>query len=110
MLWGQLLAHDLSLSVGTQGRDDSPIDCCPFDQTELHPQCFPIYYNPKLATRDDNHREGVQCTQNSEFSNSSEACSECMNFVRSAVAPGCRLGARSQMNGNTAFLDGSEIY
>lgn len=66
------------------------IQCCPIER-DSHPQCFPILVPP-----DDPF-----------YSNWEESC---LNFVRTAVCPRCRLGPREQMNQITSFVDGSQVY
>lgn len=66
------------------------IQCCPIER-DSHPQCFPILVPP-----DDPF-----------YSNWEESC---LNFVRTAICPRCRLGPREQMNQITSFVDGSQVY
>lgn len=66
------------------------IQCCPFGSNH-HPQCFPI----PIPDGD------------SFYSKYEESC---MNFVRTAKCPQCKLGPRQQMNQITAYIDGSHIY
>ncbi|CAL1292769.1 unnamed protein product, partial [Larinioides sclopetarius] len=74
MFFGQLLDHDISQSPTSTTVDNQAIQCCP-PSNNSHPQCAPI-----------------SITQNDYFY--SQFGTTCMNFVRSAVCPTCRLGPR----------------
>ncbi|GAB0100154.1 Chorion peroxidase [Sergentomyia squamirostris] len=97
MQFGQFLAHDVTQTASITNRDGSPISCCAGDGTRPLPPaqssfaCLPIPISP-----DD------------EFY--SQFNQRCMNFVRSAIAPNCRLGAARQIDRVTHYLDGSPIY
>ncbi|GFR06906.1 chorion peroxidase [Trichonephila clavata] len=90
MFFGQLLDHDLTQAPISTTVDNEAIECCPPSQNS-HPQCAPII----IRSNDPFY---------SQFGTT------CMNFVRSAVCPTCRLGPRQQMNQITAFIDASFVY
>lgn len=93
-VWGQFLDHDITATALSQTSNGSPISCCDdhgFFRKDPHPECFPVH----LDSHDPFYRDyNVSC----------------MEFVRSAPAPTCRLGTREQLNQATSFLDGSVIY
>lgn len=66
------------------------IQCCPFGSNH-HPQCLPI----RIPDGDPFYSKYQE---------------NCMNFVRTAKCPQCKLGPRQQMNQITAYIDGSMIY
>lgn len=78
------------LNIHNSTESGQMIQCCPIER-DSHPQCFPILVPP-----DDPF-----------YSNWEESC---LNFVRTAVCPRCRLGPREQMNQITSFVDGSQVY
>ncbi|KAK7069012.1 hypothetical protein SK128_018576, partial [Halocaridina rubra] len=80
-VWGQYLAHDLSKPLVGEGVRGEKLKCC--GVSNAHPECFPI-------------EDGGQCWE----------------YARTAAATttDCALGVREQLNGATAFLDGSAIY
>lgn len=97
MQWGQFLAHDVTRTAITRTMSGAGIICCgeEFQRNPrlLHPSCLPIEIpddDPFFA----------------------KMGSSCMTFVRSAPAPSpsCTVGAREQLNQDTAYLDGSVIY
>ncbi len=96
--WGQFLDHDITHTPVVKGTSESGIKCCGddgniIDQTDRHPECFPILLpvNDRLYGR-FRHR--------------------CMEFVRSTPAPrtDCNFGPREQVNQVTAWIDGSNVY
>ena len=69
--WGQFLDHDLTATATNKAPESTAIPCC--EQSEVHPECFPI----TIPENDKFYRDkGVQC----------------MDFVRSAAAPQCKIG------------------
>ncbi|CAG0883375.1 unnamed protein product [Darwinula stevensoni] len=95
VLWGQFLDHDITGAALTVGKNGSGITCCSpevrNDSSLRHPACFPI-----------------QVLQDDTFYVQNNV--SCLEFVRNAPAPSCRLGPRQQFNQQTAFIDGSMIY
>lgn len=93
-VWGQFLDHDITATALSQSFNGKAISCCDENgqiKTQLHPECFPV----KLEPFDPYYQEyNVSC----------------MEFVRSAPAPTCRLGPREQLNQASAYIDGSMIY
>jgi len=100
MTWGQIVDHDITITGTEQGPGRTTIDCCPANNTVLHPQCLPIY------SRASPHFEWPKY----KVAPASATGPPCVSFVRSAPAPSCHFGARNHINENTAFLDGSMIY
>ncbi|XP_055952571.1 chorion peroxidase-like isoform X1 [Argiope bruennichi] len=90
MFFGQLLDHDITQAPISTTVDNQAIQCCP-PANNTHPQCAPIIIPP-----------------NDYFY--SQFGTTCMNFVRSAICPTCRLGPRQQINQITAFIDASFVY
>nr|XP_031825686.1 uncharacterized protein LOC116423983 isoform X1 [Nomia melanderi]XP_031825687.1 uncharacterized protein LOC116423983 isoform X1 [Nomia melanderi]XP_031825688.1 uncharacterized protein LOC116423983 isoform X1 [Nomia melanderi]XP_031825689.1 uncharacterized protein LOC116423983 isoform X1 [Nomia melanderi]XP_031825690.1 uncharacterized protein LOC116423983 isoform X1 [Nomia melanderi] len=88
-VYGQFLDHDITATAISQGVNGSSISCCP--PSVGHPECFPV----PVASGDP------------VFDVTSRTC---MEFVRSAPAPQCKLGPRQQLNQVTAFIDGSAVY
>ncbi|XP_043266325.1 uncharacterized protein LOC122405538 [Colletes gigas] len=88
-VFGQFLDHDITATAISQGINGSSISCCP--PSVGHPECFPV----PVAAGDPVF---------------DVAGRTCMEFVRSAAAPQCKLGPRQQLNQVTAFIDGSAIY
>ncbi|XP_076376734.1 uncharacterized protein LOC117221488 isoform X2 [Megalopta genalis] len=88
-VYGQFLDHDITATAISQGINGSSIACCP--PSVGHPECFPV----PVASGDP------------VFDVTGTTC---MEFVRSAPAPQCKLGPRQQLNQITAFIDGSAIY
>ncbi|XP_066158547.1 peroxidase isoform X2 [Euwallacea fornicatus] len=88
-VWGQFLDHDITATALNQKLNGDSISCCQ-KGTNISPECFPVVLDP-----------------NDPFT---EFNVTCMEFVRSAPAPQCCLGAREQMNQASAFIDGSVIY
>ncbi|CAG0893851.1 unnamed protein product, partial [Cyprideis torosa] len=96
MQFGQFLDHDITFTPVHRGFQDSLLDCrdCSSAQT-VHPECFPI-----PVPQNDPYYPPV---------NLSTGVPMCIPLVRSL--PGqTRLGPREQLNQNTAFLDGSQVY
>ncbi|XP_055713845.1 chorion peroxidase isoform X2 [Phlebotomus papatasi] len=97
MLFGQFISHDITQTASITNRDGTPISCCsedgsrPLPPSQSHFACMPIPISP-----DDEFY--AQFNQG------------CMNFVRSAIAPNCRLGSARQIDRVTHYLDGSPIY
>ncbi|CAG7729964.1 unnamed protein product [Allacma fusca] len=90
MQFGQFIDHDLSHVPIFRLGDLSGVDCCKDSSGYGHPACFPIAIPPN-----DPYLEG-----------------ECMNFVRSMIAPRitCDFGHADQLNQLTHWLDASQIY
>ncbi|XP_076651592.1 uncharacterized protein LOC143358378 isoform X2 [Halictus rubicundus] len=88
-VYGQFLDHDITATAISQGINGSSISCCP--PSVGHPECFPVPVASGDPVFDVTGRT-------------------CMEFVRSAPAPQCKLGPRQQLNQVTAFIDGSTIY
>ncbi|XP_012222781.2 peroxidase [Linepithema humile] len=88
-VFGQFLDHDITATALSQGVNGSSIACC-FPSKE-HPECFPVRVGIGDPVYDQTGRT-------------------CMDFVRSAPAPRCKLGPREQLNQVSAFIDGSAIY
>lgn len=95
MQFGQFLDHDLSHVPIFRFPDNSGIQCCGNGQQVIasdlkHPACFPIEVPPG-----DPYIQG-----------------DCMNFVRSTIAPriDCTFGHADQLNQLTHWLDGSQLY
>ncbi|CAK9808026.1 Peroxidasin homolog [Anthophora quadrimaculata] len=90
-VYGQFLDHDITATAISQGINGSSISCCPPSSFITHPECFPVAVSSGDPVFDVAKRT-------------------CMNFVRSAPAPQCKLGPRQQLNQVTAFIDGSAVY
>ncbi|XP_054015508.1 uncharacterized protein LOC128896281 isoform X1 [Hylaeus anthracinus] len=88
-VYGQFLDHDITATAISQGVNGSSISCCP--PSVGHPECFPVPVASGDPVFDVTGRT-------------------CMEFVRSAGAPQCKIGPRQQLNQVTAFIDGSAIY
>ncbi|KAL0129494.1 hypothetical protein PUN28_001634 [Cardiocondyla obscurior] len=93
-VFGQFLDHDITATALSQGINGSSITCCPsltvpFERQ--HPECFPVRVGAGDPVYDLTNRT-------------------CMDFVRSAPAPQCKIGPREQLNQVSAFIDGSAIY
>uniref|UniRef100_A0A7G3ADF7 Putative chorion peroxidase n=1 Tax=Lutzomyia longipalpis TaxID=7200 RepID=A0A7G3ADF7_LUTLO len=97
MQFGQFLSHDVTQTASITNRDGTPISCCSEDGTrtlppsQSHFACMPI----PISADDEFYAQFNQ---------------RCMNFVRSAIAPNCRLGPARQFDRVTHYLDGSPIY
>ncbi|XP_025990753.1 peroxidase [Solenopsis invicta] len=89
-VFGQFLDHDITATALSQGANGSSIACCP-PLGGQHPECFPVQVGAGDPVYDLTGRT-------------------CMDFVRSAPAPRCKLGPREQLNQVSAFIDGSTIY
>lgn len=76
-VFGQFLDHDITATALSQGINGSSIACCP--PSKRHPECFPV----RIDTGDPVHDLTGR---------------NCMDFVRSAPAPQCKLGPREQLN------------
>lgn len=90
-VWGQFLDHDITATAAVQGQDGQPIECCGLNDTEKHPDCYPV-----ALSSGDPYFDKYNMT--------------CMNFVRSAAAATGHLGPRQQLNQATSFIDGSVVY
>ncbi|KAI4504208.1 hypothetical protein M0802_000679 [Mischocyttarus mexicanus] len=88
-VFGQFLDHDITATAISQGVNGSSISCCP--PSVGHPECFPVSVGSGDPIYDVTEKT-------------------CMEFVRSAPAPQCKIGPREQLNQVTAFIDGSAIY
>ncbi|KAL3886200.1 hypothetical protein ACJMK2_026209 [Sinanodonta woodiana] len=93
MAFGQFLSYDIQRNALATGYAGAIIDCCTDNVERRQHNCFPIeiptddpYYSPFNRT--------------------------CMNFVRAFPTPNlaCTLGQREQLNQNTHYIDGSQIY
>ncbi|XP_043274789.1 uncharacterized protein [Venturia canescens] len=89
-VFGQFLDHDITATAISQGTNGTSISCCPAE-LHNHPECFPVKTGPGDPVFDTAKRD-------------------CMEFVRSAPAPQCKIGPRQQLNQVTSFIDGSVIY
>ncbi|XP_046489875.1 peroxidase [Neodiprion pinetum] len=88
-VFGQFFDHDITATAISQGTNGSSIACCP--PASGHPECFPVRVGPGDPVYDATN-------------------STCMEFVRSAPAPQCRIGPRQQLNQVSAFIDASVVY
>ncbi|RXG68404.1 Chorion peroxidase [Armadillidium vulgare] len=96
MQFGQFLDHDITFTPLNKGFQNSILDCrdCQ-SQQRVHPECWPI-----PVPDNDPYFPSVNISSGRPF---------CISFTRSL--PGQQtLGAREQINQNTAFLDASHIY
>ncbi|XP_032796761.2 peroxidase [Daphnia magna] len=96
--FGQFITHDITNSDDFTFENGSSPACCDsqgqlLPPNELHPQCLPI----ELYEGDAN------------FNASGDTC---MSFTRSKVGVdlSCTFGLAEQLNSNTHYLDGSQIY
>ncbi|XP_033757666.1 lactoperoxidase-like [Pecten maximus] len=89
MSWGTLIVFDLIKTPVSTGPNNTDITCCPSAGTTPG-SCFPI----------EIPRGDPRFTSN------------CMNFVRSAMAPSplCDMGVRNQINEHTSYIDASMVY
>jgi len=77
-VFGQFLDHDITATALSQGVNGSSLACCsPLGRQ--HPECFPV----RVETGDPVHDMTGKT---------------CMDFVRSAPAPRCKLGPRRWYN------------
>lgn len=76
-VYGQFLDHDITATALSQGLNGTSIPCCP--PSDGHPECFPVPVSSGDPVFDVAGRT-------------------CMDFVRSAPAPQCKLGPRQQLN------------
>lgn len=96
MQFAQFLDHDLTMTPIHKGFHESIPNCrsCNSPRT-VHPECHPF----PVPTGDHYYPE-INITSGERM---------CFPFMRSL--PGQqKLGPREQVNQNTAFLDGSQIY
>ena len=96
MQFAQFLDHDLTMTPIHKGFHESIPKCRPCDSPRtVHPECNPFPIPPR-----DHFYPEVNVTSGERL---------CFPFMRSL--PGQQsLGPREQINQNTAFLDGSQIY
>lgn len=96
MQFAQFLDHDLTMTPIHKGFHESVLDCRSCDSPRtVHPEC-----NPFPIPAGDHYYPEVNLTSGQRM---------CMPFMRSL--PGqLSLGPREQVNQNTAFLDGSQVY
>ncbi|XP_069697432.1 uncharacterized protein [Periplaneta americana] len=96
MQFAQFLDHDITFTPVHRGFFTSIPDCRSCDSPRtVHPECMPI-----PVPRGDHHYPQVNHTTGERL---------CFAFMRSL--PGQQhLGAREQINQNSAFLDASQIY
>ncbi|XP_018395228.1 PREDICTED: thyroid peroxidase-like [Cyphomyrmex costatus] len=77
-VFGQFLDHDITATALSQGVNGSFLSCCsPLGRQ--HPECFPVQVE----------------AGDTEYDLTGKTC---MDFVRSAPAPQCKLGPREQLN------------
>ena len=91
-IWAQFISHDITHTPQMKGHQGSQLKCCQVPFEHFHPECYPI----RLPEGDPYYGHGETCQE----------------YVRSSTAPriGCTLGPREQINQQTSFLDGSQIY
>lgn len=77
-VFGQFLDHDITATAVSQGTNGSSLSCCP-KEFHQHPECFAVEVGPGDPVFD-------------------KAGKNCMEFVRSAPAPQCKIGPRQQLN------------
>lgn len=96
MQYAQFLDHDLTMTPIHKGFHESILDCRSCDSSRtVHPECNPFPIPPG-----DHYYPEVNVTSGKRM---------CFPFMRSL--PGqLTLGPREQVNQNTGFLDGSQIY
>ncbi|KAK7573452.1 hypothetical protein V9T40_010643 [Parthenolecanium corni] len=96
MQFAQFLDHDITFTPVQKGFFASIPDCRPCDSPRtVHPECMPIE-----VPAGDPYYPQVNFSTGQRF---------CLPFMRSL--PGQqRLGARDQINQNSAFLDLSQVY
>ncbi|KAL3886204.1 hypothetical protein ACJMK2_026213 [Sinanodonta woodiana] len=93
MEFGQFLSHDIQRNALSTGYAGSSLTCCGSNGPISRPNCFAI----EIPTDDPYY---------SQFNRT------CLNFVRALPTPklDCSLGQRQQLNQNTHYIDGSQIY
>ncbi|OWA50686.1 Peroxidasin-like protein [Hypsibius exemplaris] len=93
MQFGQFLDHDLTSTPRAEDKDGKTPKCCGVSKDKMHAECFPID-----LPADDVHYSQFHQT--------------CLEFVRSlpGITGSCQLGYREQMNQQTAYIDGSQVY
>ncbi|KAK3605230.1 hypothetical protein CHS0354_038666 [Potamilus streckersoni] len=93
MEFGQFLSHDIQRNALSTGYAGSSLTCCGSTGPISRPNCFAI----EIPTDDPYY---------SQFNRT------CLNFVRALPTPklDCSLGQRQQLNQNTHYIDGSQIY
>jgi peroxidase len=96
MQYAQFLDHDITMTPIHKGFHESIPKCRPCDASRtVHPECNPFPVPPR-----DHFYPEVNVTSGERL---------CFPFMRSL--PGQQtLGAREQINQNTAFLDASQVY
>lgn len=85
-LWSELVLRDIAATVHPADRGDR---CCSSDEEKRHPEC----YEMEVLLPDG--RSG---------------CSRYWRSVPSLTVHGCQFETREQMNGASAYLDGSVVY
>ena len=96
MQYAQFLDHDLTMTPIHQGFHESVPDCRSCNSSLfVHPECNPI----PIPAGDPYYPQYNQSTHEPL----------CMPFMRSLPGQN-HVGARQQLNQNTGFLDGSQIY
>ncbi|XP_066977827.1 peroxidase-like [Macrobrachium rosenbergii] len=105
MTYGQFLDHDITRTPvikvlqtenGTITNDGLPIRCCDQRLKEMAENLEDLGCAPIDIPKNDPFYSRFDQT--------------CMEFVRSTPAPRCSLGPREQVNEQSAYLDGSQIY
>ncbi|XP_046649809.1 peroxidase-like [Daphnia pulicaria] len=98
MSFGQFITHDITLSEDFTFENGSSPACCDaqgqlLPPNDMHPQCLPIEIKQGDIFYDFN---GINC----------------MSFTRSKVGldSSCTFGIAEQLNTNSHYLDGSQIY
>ncbi|KAL3886203.1 hypothetical protein ACJMK2_026212 [Sinanodonta woodiana] len=93
MEFGQFLSHDIQRNALSTGTFGAALDCCGSSEPESRSKCLAI----EIPADDPYY---------SQFNRT------CMNFVRALPTPklDCTLGQRQQLNQNTHYIDGSQIY
>lgn len=81
-LWSELVLRDIAATVHSADLGDR---CCTDERTRRHPECYEI--------RDRVH-----------------GCESYWRSVPSLTVHGCQFDSREQMNGASAYLDGSSVY
>ncbi|XP_065580760.1 uncharacterized protein LOC136040414 isoform X2 [Artemia franciscana] len=95
MQFGQFLGHDVTMTPVSRGVQNAILNCRDCDSTRnVHPECWPI---PIPANDPFFPRVNAQ------------GRAQCIPFTRS-LAGQQRLGARDQVNQNTAYIDASQVY
>lgn len=85
--WGQFVIHDIVSTPQSVPSHGSGVQCCPASKDDS--KCLPIF----LGQND------YQASKR-----------KCINFIRSAPCPLCKLGPRQQLNLATSYIDHSAMY